>query len=134
MFSCTPVFHTNYNSTAKTIVNQGGTASSKTYSIIQLLYLKAITEKGVIITVVGESIPNLKKGAYRDAETLYNTTQQLRQYISFWNKTDRVIYFKNGSIIEFTSYEDQQSAKNGKRDYLFVNEANGVDYLIYWQL
>lgn len=134
MFDCTPVFHANQQSTAKVVVNQGGTSSSKTYSIIQLLYLKAITEANAIVTVVGESIPNLKKGAYRDAEMLYHNTPELKRYIQFWNKSDRVIYFKNGSIIEFSSYEDSQSAKNGKRDYLFVNEANGVDYLVYWQL
>lgn len=41
---------------------------------------------------------------------------------------------KNGSIIEFKSYQDAQDAKNGKRDYLFVNEANGVPYEVFWQL
>jgi phage terminase large subunit len=40
----------------------------------------------------------------------------------------------NGSIIEFCSFKDGQDAKNGKRDYLFVNEANGVAWEIYWQL
>lgn len=41
---------------------------------------------------------------------------------------------RNGSVIEFKSYKDEQDAKNGKRDYLFVNEANGIGYEIYWQL
>jgi phage terminase large subunit len=51
-----------------------------------------------------------------------------------WNKTDRVISFSNSSIIEFTSNLDSQSAKNGKRDYLFVNEANGIDWSIFWEM
>lgn len=134
MFNASPVFYENYKSKSKVVVNQGGTASSKTYSIIQVLYLRAIENAGQIITVVGESIPNLKKGAYRDAETIYNETPALKKYVLSWNKTDRIIYFKNGSLIEFASFEDHQSAKNGKRDYLFVNEANGVQWLIYWQL
>ena len=29
---------------------------------------------------------------------------------------------------------DEQAAKNGKRQYLFINEANGVPYPIAWQL
>lgn len=133
MFNCTPVFEANRTSKAKVVINQGGTSSSKTYSIVQLLYLKAI-EKKSIITITGESIPNLKKGAYRDAETIYGITPQLQQYIQFWNKADRIIYFKNGSLIEFVSNLDEQSAKNGKRDYLFVNEANGISWAIFWQM
>lgn len=140
MFDCSPVFYANYNSKAKIVVNQGGTSSSKTYSLMQLLFYKAITEpkdlggNRTIITVVGESIPNLKKGAYRDAETIYAGSKELQQYISFWNKTERIIYFKNGAEMEFTSYENEQGAKNGKRSYLFVNEANGIDWHIFFQL
>lgn len=134
MFECTPVYLANYQATEKIVVNQGGTSSSKTYSIVQRLFDKAINESRCVITIVGESIPNLKKGAYRDAETIYYDNKYLSNFVIQWNKTDRIIYFTNGSIMEFTSYESEQSAKNGKRDYLFVNEANGISWQIYWQL
>lgn len=134
MFDCTSVFWANYNSKAKIKINQGGTSSSKTYSIMQLLYYKAISNKGFVITITGESIPNLKKGAYRDAETIFGRSKHLQEYILSWNKTDRIIYFKNGSIMEFISNLDEQSAKNGKRDILFVNEANGISWAIFFQL
>ncbi len=134
MFSGTPVFLANQKSKAKVIINQGGTSSSKTYSIVQLLFLFATSQKGTVITITGESIPNLKKGAYRDAETIFNNTSILKHYIKDWNKSERIIYFKNGSLIEFVSNLTEQSAKNGKRDYLFVNEANGVAWQIFWQL
>ena len=67
MFSCTPVFQANLQATEKILINQGGTSSSKTYSIMQLLFLKAIEKPLMVITVAGQDIPNLKKGAYRDA-------------------------------------------------------------------
>ena len=134
MFETTPVFESNYRSTAKINVNQGGTSSSKTYSIMQLLFYKAVYEPGKVITVTGESIPNLKKGAYRDSETIYTRSKYLQSQISFWTKSDRIIYFKNGSLIEFVSNLNEQSAKNGKRDYLFCNEANGISWLIFFQL
>ena len=130
----TDVFHANYNCDAKVVINQGGTSSSKTYSICQLLILKAVTESNSIITITGESIPNLKKGAYRDTETIFARSKEIFDYVLSWNKSDRIIYFKNGSLIEFISNLDEQSAKNGKRDYLFVNEANGIDYAIFFQL
>jgi len=130
----TPVFLANRNSKAKVVVNQGGTSSSKTFSIVQLLFLKAIEKPKQVITVTGESLPNLRKGSYRDAEYIYSNTDFIKANVVAWNKTDRVILFKNGSIIEFISNLDEQSAKNGKRDILFVNEANGISWAIFWQL
>lgn len=134
MFNATPVFHANNTSKAKIKINQGGTSSSKTYSIVQLLFDRAIRNTGFVITITGESIPNLKKGAYRDAETIYSRAPELKHYVEFWNKSERIIYFKNGSLIEFVSNLDEQSAKNGKRDILFVNEANGISWPIFFQM
>lgn len=134
MFECTPVFHANRSSKAKIKINQGGTSSSKTYSIMQLLFLLCIENPGCVTTVTGESIPNLKKGAYRDAETIFSRSLALRQYIRSWNKSERIIFFKNGAIMEFISNLDEQTAKNGKRDFLFVNEAQGVAWPIFFQL
>jgi phage terminase large subunit len=126
MFDCSPLFYDIFQSTEKVLINQGGTSSSKTYSIMQLLFYKAVTEQRSVITVVGESLPNLRKGAYRDAENIYADNKYLQSQLKFWNKSERIVYFTNGSLIEFVSFENEQSAKNGKRDYLFVNEANGI--------
>jgi len=134
MFSVTPVFFANYSATEKILINQGGTWSSKTFSIIQLFFTYAKDKPGMIFTVTGESIPNLKKGAYRDAQNIYASNQELQQHIEFWNQSERIIYFKNGSLIEFVSNLNEQSAKNGKRDYLFVNEGNGVSWAVFLQL
>lgn len=134
LFECTVVFKDNYESQAKVIVNQGGTSSSKTYSIMQTLILRAIYNAGLVITVTGESIPNLKKGAYRDTETIYARSSYMNKQVTAWNRTDRIIYFKSGSIIEFVSNLDEQSAKNGKRDLLFCNEGQGISWLIFFQL
>jgi phage terminase large subunit len=134
MFSAGPLYLENLNAPEKVLVNQGGTSSGKTYTIMQLLFWLAISNRRFVITVIGESIPNLKKGAYRDAETIYALTPELEHYILSWNVTERIIRFRNGSLIEFTSYENEQSAKNGKRDVAFFNEANGMGYKIYWQV
>ena len=45
------------------IINQGGTSSSKTYSILQLLYYIASTNDELLISVVAESLPHLKRCA-----------------------------------------------------------------------
>ena len=134
MFETTILYQANREATEKVIINQGGTSSGKTYAIMQLLFTKAIEEPRVIITVVGQDIPNLKKGAYRDAKTIYYRSPDLQMWFGKPNESDRVFTCINGSIIEFTSYDGEQDAKSGKRDYLFVNEANGITYEVFQQL
>lgn len=134
MFKTTDVFLSNRNADTDIVINQGGTSSGKTYSILQNLFLHAIENDRVIITVAGQDIPNLKVGPIRDAHNILEQTEGLSNYILEYNKSDRVFTFVNGSIIEFKSYDDAQDAKQGKRDYLFLNEANGVDKIIWDEL
>ena len=130
----TPLYDYNYDATERVVVNQGGTSSGKTYSIMQVLFVLGMENPGSIITVVGQDIPNLKKGAYRDAKTILNSSPELALAYPSINEGERIITCFNGSLIEFSSFKDAQDAKSGKRDYLFVNEANGISYEIYWQL
>jgi len=134
MFSCTSVFQAIEKCKAKIIILQGGTSSSKSYSSMQLAYLRAIEKQNIVVTVTGESLPNLRKGIYRDAEAIYGKSKYLQSQIVFWNKSDRIITFKNGSLIEFNSNLDEQSAKAGKRDILIVDEAQGISWPIFFQL
>lgn len=134
MFRTSVVYAANFNAVEKIVVNQGGTSSTKTYSVIQLLFTIAMSKPMQVITVVGQDIPNLKKGAYRDAKNIYHTTPELQLWFGKPNETERIFTCTNGSIIEFTSYQDEQDAKSGKRDYLFLNEANGIAYAIFRQL
>lgn len=128
------LFKHNYASKAHIVINQGGTSSGKTYAIEQVLFCLACEAPKQIITVVGQDIPNLKAGALRDALNIYNNSGQLKSLVKSFNKTDRIFEFNNGSIIEFKSYDNAQDAKSGKRDYLFINEANGIEWPVYTEL
>ena len=130
----TELFDRNYSSPERVIVNQGGTSSGKTYAIMQVLFQLAFNKPNQVCTVVGQDIPNLKVGAYRDAKTIIGNYEIMPEAFPAINEGERIIKCKNGSIIEFKSYADAQDAKSGKRDYLFINEANGISYQIYWQL
>lgn len=133
-FVISPIFDWNYNCDKPIIVNQGGTSSGKTYSILQVLFCKAAETPNQVITIAGQDIPNLKVGAIRDFETILGSNEFFSSFIANVNRTDKIWTFNNGSIMEFKSYDNEQDAKNGKRDYLFINEANGVSYAIYDQL
>ncbi|MGN8072780.1 phage terminase large subunit [Mucilaginibacter sp. 22184] len=128
------LFGQNYFSRAQIVVNQGGTSSGKTYAIEQVLFCLACQTAKLVITVVAQDVPNLKAGALRDALNIYQQSEALQNAMKNFNKTDRVFEFTNGSIIEFKSYDNAQDAKSGKRDYLFVNEANGISWDIYHEL
>ena len=128
------LFEANYKATEPIIVNQGGTSSGKTVCILQVLAIRAIQEPDSIITVVGQDIPNLKRGALRDFQLYVLNDPIISEQVSSYNKSERIYTFKSGSIIEFESYDNEQDARNGKRQYLFVNEAQGISYEIYKQL
>lgn len=134
MFQTSVIFERNYNTDAEVVVNQGGTSSGKTYSILQVLCLKAIEQPDQVISVVGQDVPNLKSGALRDMQSIVASSADIQSWIKGYNASDRIFTFHNGSIMEFKSYQDSQDAKSGKRDYFFLNEANGISFEIYSEL
>lgn len=134
MFQTSVIFERNYNTDAEVVVNQGGTSSGKTYSILQVLCLKAIEQPDQVISVVGQDVPNLKSGALRDMQSIVASSADIQSWIKGYNASDRIFTFYNGSIMEFKSYQDSQDAKSGKRDYFFLNEANGISFEIYSEL
>lgn len=127
------LFEANTDSRYRTFVNQGGTSSGKTYTIVQIMIFYALSDPGCVCTIAGQDLPNLKVGALRDMKMIVGANDWLTEFFKF-NESDHFVIGRNGSIVEFKSYKDAQDAKNGKRDYLFINEANGVSYDIYWQL
>lgn len=127
------LYDANTDGAYRVYVNQGGTSSGKTYTIMQVLFAAAISEPNVVVTVAGQDLPNLKVGALRDARNIIFGSEWMQAFFKI-NESGSYIVGKNNSIIEFKSYDSAQDAKNGKRDYLFVNEANGISYEIYWQL
>ena len=130
----TPLFLENFLSVDSEVINQGGTSSGKTYQILKVLAQRAIDYDGSITTVTGQDIPNLKDGSYSDFKSIIDETPKLRYAISKHNQSEREFTFKNGSRVQFKAYDNAQDAKNGKRDFLFVNEANGISYDIYSEL
>jgi hypothetical protein len=55
-------------------VQQGGSSSGKTYTILQHLFMLGAEDKETI-TVIAEDVPNLKSGAYRST-----SVPQSKQY------------------------------------------------------
>lgn len=130
----TPVFAWNYHSKARVKNNQGGTSSGKTIAILQVIFMRLAEDK-LICDVIAESIPNLKSGALLDfQERVLGENPWMNEYIASYNITERKYTFINGSQLKFRSFKDEKSARSGKRDIAFFNEANSISYAIYKQV
>jgi len=131
----TSVFGRNLNAYLggkRIIVNKGSTRSSKTWSILQTLNLIAQhTERPLMISVVSESMPHLKKGCIRDFRNMLQTegTWNARN----WNSTDK-IYKIGNSQIEFFSADQPGKVHGPARDILYINECISLPYETYRQL
>jgi len=130
----TKVFKKNYQALQdgyRYLVNQGGSGSSKTFSIAQLIIILCHEQTGNRFSIIRKSLPDLKKSAMRDFINL------LRNYNLYnednHNKTDN-IYELNGNEIEFFGLEKGQKVRGARRDYLWLNEANEIDLDSFRQL
>ena len=113
-------------------VIQGGTGAGKTIAVLLLLIDKAQTTEGKLISVVSETVPHLKRGALRD---FLNIMESHKYYSDTkYNKTDYIYTFETGSKIEFFSADNFDKVRGPRRDILFINECNNINYNTYTQL
>jgi phage terminase large subunit len=110
----------------------GGTSASKTISILLILIDYAQTKENELISVVSESFPHLKRGAIRDFLHIMESHNYFKP--ERWNKTDFVYTFETGSKMEFFSADQPGKVRGPRRDVLFINEANNINYETYTQL
>jgi len=116
------------------VINQGSTGSSKTWSILQLLYTIAQdSPQNLIISVCSYALPHLKMGAIREFDNILLAFGENPSAIC--NRTD-FIYKINNSIIEFFGIEGNLAKVHGpRRDILFINECNKkITYEVFDQL
>lgn len=111
----------------------GGTSASKTISILIWLIDYCQSHRNKLVSVVSESYPHLLGGAIRDFESIMRDRNYWKD--EQWIKSPRCMYtFETGSKIEFYSPDTYGKAHGPRRDVLFINEANNLDYSIADQL
>jgi phage terminase large subunit len=127
MFTKTKAIKKLLNMKARKRVVQGGTSAGKTYGIIPILIDKATKKEKQKITVVAETLPAVKEGALDIFKMIMQETN--RWIDTHWNASSLTYTFYNGSRIQFKSFDNTGKAKaSGKRDILFLNEANHIPF------
>lgn len=113
------------------LIEQGGMSAGKTYPTMMLIISWLQLNPDKIWTTTGEDYPHLKKGAIRDFINIMKAAEIYEP--ERWNASDKTYTFANGSVLEFISV-DKMGAHGPKRDGLFVNEANSMDWDTFDQL
>lgn len=115
--------------TARKRVVQGGTSSGKTYGIIPVIIDRLCKDANLKATVVAETLPAVKEGAL---DIFKNIMLETNRWIEdHWNASSLTYTFHNRSRLQFKSYDTVGKAKaSGKRDILFLNEANHIPFEI----
>jgi len=127
MFKRTTAINKILALTKRKKVIQGGTSAGKTYAIIPILINKCILNDNIKVTVVAETIPAVKDGAVDIFKQVMQDT--FRYDENQWLGSPMQYTFKNGSRIQFKAFDTKGKAKaSGKRDILFLNEANHIPF------
>jgi phage terminase large subunit len=114
------------------IINQGGTRSSKTYSLCQLLIFYALQNENKVISIVRKSFPALRATVMRD---FFGIMKELGIYNeNSHSKSENIYTFQTGSQVEFFSIDDEQKIRGRKRDILWANESNELTFDEFNQL
>lgn len=132
----TVVFEKNYdalyNNEARFIINEGGSRSSKTYSLCQLILVYCLQNKGVVVSIIRKTFPALRATAMRDFLEVLKDAGIYDK--SSHNMSEHIYSFNNGSIVEFFSVDDEQKIRGRKRHLAWCNEANELYYDDFTQL
>lgn len=139
-----------------TIVNEGSSRSTKTWSYFQCLYLYAFINRNKSLIVLRDTKedcrdkvepewrdwmrdPNsryaqLKRGEISDAEyDSFMSYEDLTLYIEE-NKTHHTYTFKNNSTIQFTGADDETRIIGKSSDVIWINEPYLFSDVVYKEL
>jgi phage terminase large subunit len=126
------VFELLESNKSKIVALQGSSRAGKTYNaLLWIIFSYCNKNTGKVVSICRKTLPSLKATVLRDfLEILRNNELYSEVY---HNKTSNE-YWLNGNLIEFFSLDMGSRVRGRKRDMLFINEANEIDYEAWNQL
>jgi len=121
-----------YRSDKKILIEQGGSRSGKTYNIlIWIIFDYCFNNKDAIVTICRKTFPSLRATVMRDFLEILKTHNLYDE--KYHNKSNSE-YYLNNNTIEFISLDQPAKIRGRKRNLLFVNECNEIDWDSWQQL
>lgn len=108
---------------------QGARRAGKTYTICQWLMLNAYND-GDVIVVASMTNEQGRRGAYEDCQTILRSWGAFGDLFAVGKSPRRIECKRNNTtscrsgVIEFSSYDDPETAKGQACDWVFMNEGN----------
>ena len=131
----TVIFEKNYEAILgdrRFIINEGGSRSSKTYSLCQLIIIYCLQNNNKVVSIIRKTFPALRATVLRD---FIEILKELNIYsVDNHNKSEHIYTFSNGSMVEFFSVDDEQKIRGRKRNIAWCNEANELYFDDFTQL
>ena len=133
LLQTTPVFTQNYSSEKKIVINRGGTRSSKTVSVVQQCVLWLISGQLTRDTYIPKGVWSTvrKYSTTLDATVIRDFEEELNKHNIFeliqHNKTKKT-YKYGDRLVEFIGADDEQKLRGAKRNILYCNEGNELDF------
>lgn len=133
LLQTTPVFTQNYSSEKKIVINRGGTRSSKTVSVVQQCVLWLISGQLTRETYIPKGVWSTvrKYSTTLDATVIRDFEEELNKHKIFeliqHNKTKKT-YKYGDRLVEFIGADDEQKLRGAKRNILYCNEGNELDF------
>jgi len=132
----TVIFEKNYaalnDQGIRFVINEGGSRSSKTYSLCQLGIIYCLQNNNKVVSIIRKTFPALRATVLRD---FIEILKELNIYsVEDHNKSEHIYTFPNGSIVEFFSVDDEQKIRGRKRDIAWCNKANELYFDDFTQL
>ena len=116
------------------IINQGGQGSSKTYSILQVIYNYLLGSPPTKTTLCSYALPHLKLGVISDFDSILASFDENLGMIK--SSPAQPIYKIHESSVNCYGIEGNLAMAHGpRRDILFINECNRrITYEVFDQL
>lgn len=127
----TKVFQDIRETKSRIVMLEGGSRSSKTWSLCQHVFIKCLEERGKVWTVMRKTFPSLKATAMKDFFEVIKFYGYYNE--EYHNKTDN-IYYLNGNEIAFISMDQPQKIRGRGHNYVWMNEPNDLTYEDFTQL
>jgi len=105
------------------VKNEGGSRSSKTYSICQVIILWGLKNPNKIISVIRKNSTTVRSSIMKQDFIPMLKDMKIYNKSSF-NKTDATYTLDNGTVIEFYGADDDQKLHGRRRDMAWLNEGN----------
>ena len=126
------VFKHLLKSDKKISIEQGGTRSGKTYNILlYIIFHYSLKNTGKTITICRKTFPSVRASVMRD---FLDILKIHNCYFEANHNKSNHEYKINGNLVEFISLDQPQKVRGRKRNLLFINEANELDYEDWQQL